>query len=99
MVHEEVSLIVGGRRVRLTRRTSTLGRSRDCDIPISDPNASRQHAEIRHIGLDYFLVDQNSTNGTYVNGQRIRRHALADGDRITIGTTEMIVEHITVERG
>ncbi len=99
MVHEEVSLIVGGRRVRLTRRTSTLGRSRDCDIPISDPNASRQHAEIRHIGLDYFLVDQNSTNGTYVNGQRIRRHALADGDRITIGTTEMIVEHITMERG
>ncbi|HRC07510.1 MAG TPA: DUF3662 and FHA domain-containing protein [Miltoncostaeales bacterium] len=99
MVHEEVSLIVSGRRVRLTRRTSTLGRSRDCDIPISDPNASRQHAEIRHIGLDYFLVDQNSTNGTYVNGQRIRRHALADGDRITIGTTEMIVEHITVERG
>lgn len=99
MVHEEVSLIIGGRRVRLTRRTSTLGRSRDCDIPISDPNASRQHAEIRHIGLDYFLVDQNSTNGTYVNGQRIRRHALADGDRITIGTTEMIVEHITVERG
>jgi hypothetical protein len=99
MVHEEVSLIIGGRRVRLTRRTSTLGRSRDCDIPLSDPNASRQHAEIRHIGLDYFLVDQNSTNGTYVNGQRIRRHALADGDRITIGTTEMIVEHLTVERG
>lgn len=99
MVHEEVSLIIGGRRVRVTRRTTTMGRSRDCDIPVSDPNASRMHAEIRHIGLDYFLVDLNATNGTYVNGQRIRRHALADGDRITIGTTEMIVEHITVERG
>jgi len=82
----------------VTRRTTTLGRSRDCDIPVSDPNASRQHAEIRHIGLDYFLIDQNSTNGTYVNGQRIRRHALANGDRITIGTSELMVEHITVER-
>lgn len=94
-VQEEVSLIIGGRRFRLAKRTTVIGRGRDCDIAVSDPNASRQHAEIRHIGLDYFLVDLGSTNGTYVNGQRIRRHAIADGDRITIGTTEMIVEHLT----
>lgn len=97
-VQEEVSLIIDGRRHRLTKRTTTIGRSRDCDIAIADANASRQHAEIRHIGLDYFLVDQGSTNGTYVNRQRIRRHALADGDRIVIGTTEMIVEHLKVSR-
>ncbi len=99
LVQEEVSLIVGGRRHRLSKRTSTIGRSRDCDVAISDPNASRMHAEVRHIGLDYFLVDLGSTNGTYVNGQRVRRHALADGDRVTIGTTEMIVEHIMTGRG
>ena len=97
-VQEEVSLIIDGRRHRLSKRTTTIGRSRDCDIAIADANASRQHAEIRHIGLDYFLVDQGSTNGTYVNRQRIRRHALADGDRIVIGTTEMIVEHLKVSR-
>jgi len=98
-VQEEVSLIIDGRRHRLTKRTTTIGRSRDCDVSINDANASRQHAEIRHIGLDYFLVDHGSTNGTYVNGQRVRRHAIANGDRVVIGTTEMIVEHVKVGRG
>ncbi len=94
-VSEEVALIVDGRRHRVTQRTTTLGRSRDCDIVVQDANASRQHAEVRHIGLDYFLVDLGSTNGTIVNGQRIRRHPLAHGDRILIGTTEIVVEHLT----
>lgn len=98
VIQEEVSLIIDGRRNRLSKRTTTLGRSRDCDVSVSDANASRHHAEIRHIGLDYFLVDLGSTNGTYVNGQRVRRHAIADGDRIVIGTTEMIVEHIKTGR-
>jgi hypothetical protein len=95
LVSEEVALIVEGRRHRVTRRTTTIGRSRDCDIVVQDANASRQHAEIRHIGLDYFLVDLGSTNGTIVNGQRIRRHPLAHGDRVLIGTTEIVVEHRT----
>ena len=94
LVSEEVSLIFEGRRHRVTQRTTTLGRSRDCDIVVQDANASRQHAEIRHIGLDYFLVDLGSTNGTIVNRQRIRRHPLAHGDRILIGTTEIAVEHL-----
>ena len=59
---------------------------------VPDPNASRIHAEVRHIGLDYFLVDMGSTNGTEVNGQLVKRHALADGDTIVIGTTEIHVE-------
>ncbi len=95
LMSEEVALIVDGRRHRVTQRTTTLGRSRDCDIVVQDANASRQHAEVRHIGLDYFLVDLGSTNGTIVNGQRIRRHPLAHGDRILIGTTEIVVEHLT----
>ena len=93
LVAEELHLIVDGRRYPITKRATTIGRSRDCDIVVHDSNASRQHAEIRHIGLDYFVVDANSTNGTIVNGQRIRRHALAHGDRIMIGTTELVVEH------
>ncbi len=93
LVQEELAVLVDGRRHALTKRATTVGRSRDCDIVIQDSNASRLHAEIRHIGLDYFIVDASSTNGTIVNGQRIRRHALADGDRIQIGTTELTVEH------
>ncbi len=94
-VAERMTLTVEGRPIHLTRRTTTIGRSRDCDIVLGDANASRRHAEVRHIGLDYFIVDLGSTNGTIVNGHRVRRHALTDGDRIVIGTTEITVEHRT----
>jgi hypothetical protein len=92
LTQETMTLVVGGTGVPLTKRVSTLGRSRDCDVVVADPNASRVHAEVRHIGLDYFLVDMGSTNGTEVNGQLVKRHALADGDRIVVGTTEILVE-------
>ena len=92
LTQEAMTLIVGTTRSRLNKRVSTMGRSRDCDVVIPDPNASRVHAEVRHIGLDYFLVDMGSTNGTEVNGQLVKRHALADGDRIVVGTTEIRVE-------
>lgn len=89
---EVMTLVVGVTRHRLTKRVSTMGRSRDCDVVVPDPNASRVHAEVRHIGLDYYLVDLGSTNGTEVNGQVVKRHALADGDTIVMGTTEIRVE-------
>ena len=89
---EVMTLVVGVNRHPLTKRVSTLGRSRDCDVVVPDPNASRVHAEIRHIGLDYYLVDMGSTNGTEVNGQVVKRHALAGGDTIVMGTTEIHVE-------
>ena len=86
LTQEVMTLIVGTTRCRLSKRVSTMGRSRDCDVVVPDPNASRVHAEVRHIGLDYFLVDMGSTNGTEVNGQLVKRHALADGDTIVVGT-------------
>jgi hypothetical protein len=89
---EVMTLVVGVTRHTLTKRVSTMGRSRDCDVVVPDPNASRVHAEVRHIGLDYYLVDMGSTNGTEVNGQVVKRHALADGDTIVMGTTEIRVE-------
>lgn len=92
LTQETMTLVVGTTRTRLVKRVSTLGRSRDCDVVVPDPNASRVHAEVRHIGLDYFLVDMGSTNGTEVNGQLVKRHALADGDVIVVGTTEIRVE-------
>ncbi len=89
---ETMTLVMGNTRVRLTARVSTVGRSRDCDLVVPDPNVSRIHAEVRHIGMDYYLVDLGSTNGTEVNGQLVTRHALADGDVMVMGTTEIRVE-------
>lgn len=89
---ESMSLVVNGTRQRLTKRITTIGRSRDRDVVIPDPNASRAHCEIRHVGYDYFLIDLDSTNGVEVNGKLVKRHALAHGDTITIGTTDIRVE-------
>ena len=92
LVPEVMTLVVGVNRHRVAKRVTTLGRSRDCDVLVPDPNASRVHAEIRHVGLDYYLVDMGSTNGTEVNGQVVKRHALTGGDVIVMGTTEIHVE-------
>jgi hypothetical protein len=89
---ETLTLLLPDGRRRITKRVTTLGRSRECDITLADANVSRVHAEIRHIGLDYLLVDQNSTNGIEVNGRDVKRQALADGDVISLGTTEIRVE-------
>ena len=66
-----------------------IGRSRDCDIQIEDPSASRRHAEVRQEGTAYWIVDLDSTNGLEVNGLRAKRAKLDHGDKITIGSTEI----------
>ena len=76
----------GGRSV-LEKQRSVLGRSRDADVQIDDPNVSRRHAEIVQEGSTYWLVDLGSTNGTEVDGRRVQRMRLADGSRFTIGET------------
>jgi hypothetical protein len=89
---ETMTLIINGERVALAKRVTSLGRSRERDVVVPDPNVSRQHCEIRHVGYDYFLIDLDSTNGVSVNGRPVTRHALADGDVITMGATEIRVE-------
>ena len=86
-------ILVGpGGRHRVSTRVTTLGRSRDCDVVVPDPNVSRVHAEVRQVGPDHILVDLGSTNGTEVNGHVVTRQVLADGDVIVLGTTEVRVE-------
>ena len=91
ITRETLVLSMGGTDLRLSKRVTTIGRGRDNDLVVPDPNVSRAHAEIRHVGLDYYLVDMDSTNGVEVNGRRVKRHALANGDRIVMGTTEIRV--------
>ena len=64
---------------------STIGRKPESDIVINDQNVSRRHAELHAVGDNYELVDLGSTNGSKVNGQRVRRHPLSDGDQVTFG--------------
>jgi hypothetical protein len=91
-VRERVSLTVDGRPHELTKRRTVLGRSRECDIQLPDPNVSRRHAEVRQEGATYWIVDLDSTNGTELNGERTARAKLEDGDRITLGSTELVFE-------
>lgn len=84
---EVVTLEVEGREIALTQRHVVLGRSQECEVRLADPNVSRRHAEVRQEDATYWLVDLGSTNGTLVNGERVERVRLADGDRITVGET------------
>ena len=85
-------LVRGDRVYRLDGTVTVLGRSRQCDVVINDPNVSRRHAEVRREGAEYVLVDLDSTNGIMVNGQEVKRAALAEGDRLQLGTTGLRFE-------
>jgi hypothetical protein len=78
-----------GRIVRLNPPSLVIGRGTDADLRLPDTGVSRRHAQL-HIRDNVELVDLGSTNGTSVNGQRIARVTLADGDRITVGATNMV---------
>ncbi len=87
---ERVTLTVEGRTHPVRSRSVVIGRSRECDLTVGDGNASRRHAEIVKDGDSYLVVDLNSTNGTQLNGRRISREELTDGDRITVGATDIL---------
>lgn len=65
--------------------TFTVGRAETNNFAISDPKVSRRQAQIKRHGKDYMIVDLKSSNGTFVNGERIDEHVLSDGDEIQIG--------------
>lgn len=75
--------------------TITVGRGKDSDLLIDDPKVSRCHAEFRVSGVKLELVDLNSTNGTFVNSQRLPAHEpreLQPGDEIRFGNTVYICQ-------
>jgi PHD/YefM family antitoxin component YafN of YafNO toxin-antitoxin module len=79
-----------GQKHELDKPRTVIGRSRECDIQLSDSNASRKHAEIRRDGAKWWLVDLESTNGVEVNGKRVQRLDLEDGTSFMIGSTELV---------
>ena len=84
-------LTIEGEEHPLPHHPVVLGRSKDCDIRLSDPNVSRRHAEVRPDadGVGWTVVDLDSTNGIEVDGKRVKVLALTDGAHFTIGSTEV----------
>ena len=70
-----------------------LGRGTEADVIVDDAGVSRRHAEIHIDGGRVRVIDLGSTNGTFVDGERVgeRGIELADGSRITIGRTRIVV--------
>jgi pSer/pThr/pTyr-binding forkhead associated (FHA) protein len=90
--HEQLAIVHDGQRTPIEAAVVQIGRAPSCDIVLDDRNVSRRHAEIRRRGPVVVLVDLDSTNGTIVNGRRVREHPLADGDRITLGNSRLTFE-------
>src|SRR5262245_6869675 len=71
-------------RIEIERFPFTVGRNESCDYQILSSRVSREHAEIVREGGVFRVRDLKSTNGTFVNGERIEEHRLADGDLVVI---------------
>jgi hypothetical protein len=69
----------------LTKDETTIGRLEGNDIIIPDPSVSRHHAEIKRENNNFFVLDLESTNGTWIDGKRISKAPLKDGARIELG--------------
>jgi FhaA, N-terminal domain/FHA domain len=91
--HETALLLLEGKRLVVGPTGVTLGRSRECDVVLNDPNVSRQHAEIRPRGGSWVLNDLGSTNGSCLNGRRIEGpEVVKPGDEIELGTSTIRFE-------
>jgi pSer/pThr/pTyr-binding forkhead associated (FHA) protein len=87
-VLEFISGANSGQLVKLRRDATLLGREKG-DIILKDTEISSTHCQIQLIDGVYHLFDMNSTNGTFVNGQRVVKAKLKAGDLITVGTTSI----------
>jgi FhaA, N-terminal domain/FHA domain len=86
-------LLVDDRRMVVGPAGVTMGRSRQCDIVLNDPNVSRQHAELRPRGGSWVLTDLGSTNGSRLNGHPVERsEVVRPGDEIELGATVLRFE-------
>jgi hypothetical protein len=83
-------LLIDGKRVVISPAGATIGRGRQSDIVLGDPNVSREHAEIRPRGGSWVITDLGSTNGSQLNGRRLEgSEVLRSGDEIELGESMM----------
>lgn len=86
-----------GRVVRLSPEPFRIGRSQDCELWLGDDGVSRKHARVVREAPGYVIEDTESANGTFVQGQRVARQLLRDGDVIQFGPTAVFRYTITDE--
>jgi two-component system, cell cycle response regulator len=86
-----------GRVSRLPAEQFRVGRSQDCELWLGDDGVSRKHARIFQEGTTYLIEDTESANGTFVQGQRVSRQVLRDGDVIQFGPTAVFRYTVTDE--
>ena len=85
-----LTLSYNGRHFDVNKERFILGRSKtQADLVLEDPNVSRQHAAIERAGSEWVLADLGSTNGCYIDGQRVSRRPIVDGDVIEITTHQV----------
>jgi len=87
-----IRVFVDGQERSFAALPITIGRDMDNDIPLDDTKLSRRHCRIVRSADGFVLEDMESSNGSYVNGERAGEQVLAAGDTITIGTTSLQVE-------
>jgi len=83
----------GEQEFPLNKETTTIGRKPTNDIQVDNLSVSGKHAQVITILEDSFLEDLGSTNGTYVNGKLIKKHALEHGDNITLGKYQLVYQN------
>lgn len=87
-----------GRRFELGVAEVSIGRADNCTICVNTDQVSRKHCTVQHILGKYFIVDNRSTNGTFVNEQKVERAKLLDGDQIRVGKTVLKYTESHVEQ-
>ena len=87
---EFVSGPLVGQTVGLDRDVTTIGSVAGNTVLLTDTGVSRKHVGIKRLDGGYELADLGSTNGVYVNGEKVARRKLEVGDVIRVGTTEIV---------
>ena len=83
-----------GERFDIRGDEADVGRANDCDVVIDHETVSGRHAKIRNEGGKYILYDLASRNGTMLNGKKISKAQLRDGDEITLGEMKMVFKSL-----
>ena len=78
-----------GFEIPLDEHAVTIGRAPDNVLDFEEPDVSVYHAALLSLPTGFTIQDNGSTNGTFVNGHRVERHVLADGDIITVGSNDL----------
>ena len=86
-----------GRMHRIDGEKVTLGAAAGCDVVLEGNHVSDRHASLRFRDREFVLTDLDSTNGTFVNGNKVGQQTLADGDRVRFGSSEWVFKCVVFQ--